>query len=294
VLVKSSADFVGTHSFICVNPATVLFIYYQLPELKKSENISIEVKDAQGNVINNFTSIADSTFLSYDGGPQADPTLPKSKGLNRFVWNLRYPTMDGIPNVYIESSYRGHKTSPGKYMLTLKFGEKSATANFEILSNPLYGIDAKGYQDYHTIMSRVEGEVIRMHKTVNSIYEKRNQLEQLLASLPADERYKILKQQGADLIKRMKAWDEDMVQRKSKAYDDVENFPNKFTANYMFALNHMESDIPRVTKPSLDRIQELDAEWKVLEEKAKQILDKDIPAINKQLWEAGVGAVWKK
>jgi hypothetical protein len=271
-----------------------LVIYYQLPELKKSENISIEVKDAQGNVINNFTSIADSTFLSYDGGPQADPTLPKSKGLNRFVWNLRYPTMDGIPNVYIESSYRGHKTSPGKYMLTLKFGEKSATANFEILSNPLYGIDAKGYQDYHTIMSRVEGEVIRMHKTVNSIYEKRNQLEQLLASLPADERYKILKQQGADLIKRMKAWDEDMVQRKSKAYDDVENFPNKFTANYMFALNHMESDIPRVTKPSLDRIQELDAEWKVLEEKAKQILDKDIPAINKQLWEAGVGAVWKK
>jgi len=38
----------------------------------------------------------------------------------------------------------------------------------------------------------------------------------------------------------MKTWDEEMVQRKSKAYDDVENFPNKFTANYLFLITRQK------------------------------------------------------
>ena len=63
-----------------------------------------------------------------------------------------------------------------------------------------------------------------------------------------------IKKDGDALLKKMKAWDEDMVQRKSKAYDDVENFPNKFTANYLFLINQTESDIPRVNQPSLDRM----------------------------------------
>jgi hypothetical protein len=44
----------------------------------------------------------------------------------------------------------------------------------------------------------------------------------------------------------------------------------------------------------LDRLQELTTEWSGLEARAKQLLDNDIPAMNKQLWDAGVGAIWKK
>jgi hypothetical protein len=196
--------------------------------------------------------------------------------------------------VYIESSFRGHKASPGKYSLVMKMGDKVATTTFEILANPFYNTDAKTYQEYHTLMSRMEGEVDKMHRMINSIYEKRKQLEQLLAALPIDEKFSSLKQAGKALTERMKQWDEDMVQRKSKAYDDVENFPNKFTANYMFMMNHSESDIPRINKPSLDRLQELTTEWAALEARGRQLLEKDIPAMNKQLWDAGVGAVWKK
>ena len=84
-----------------------------------------------------------------------------------------------------------------------------------------------------------------------------------------------------------------MVQRKSKAYDDAENFPNKFTANYMFLLNETESDIPSVNQPSLDLLKELNGQWQVLKSRGDEILDKDVPAFNKALWEAGVGAIWK-
>ena len=41
---------------------------------------------------------------------------PKAKGLNRFVWDMRYATMPGVPGVRIEGSYAGHKAPPGKYI----------------------------------------------------------------------------------------------------------------------------------------------------------------------------------
>lgn len=93
-------------------------------------------------------------------------------------------------------------------------------------------------------------------------------------------------------LKKMKAWDEDMVQRKSKAYDDLENFHNKFTANYLFLINHTESDLPRVNQPSLDRLKELNSQWSTLKIRGNELLERDIPAFNKQLWDAGLGAIW--
>ena len=115
----------------------------------------------------------------------------------------------------------------------------------------------------------------------------------MLSSLPATEKYAAIKKDGEALLKKMKAWDEDMVQRKSKAYDDVENFPNKFTANYLFMINQTESDIPRVNQPSLDRMRELNAQWATLKARADEINNRDIPAFNKKLWDAGMGAIWK-
>jgi len=140
----------------------------------------------------------------------------------------------------------------------------------------------------------METELITMHKMINSLYQKQQQLESLLSSLPTGDKYAAIKKDGETLVKKMKAWDEDMVQRKSKAYDDVENFPNKFTANYLFLINQTESDIPRVNQPSLDRMKELNGQWTTLKARGNEIADKDIPAFNKRLWDAGLGAIWKE
>jgi len=147
--------------------------------------------------------------------------------------------------------------------------------------------------EYHQTMSGMESELTSMHRTINSLYEKQKQLESLLGSLPAGDKFSAVKKEGDALLKKMKAWDEDMVQRKSKAYDDVENFPNKFTANYLFLINQTESDIPRVNQPSLDRLKQLNMEWSALKARGSEILDKDVPSLNKRLWDVGLGAIWK-
>ncbi len=291
---KNDEDFKGSSSDEGVNPANGIVIYYHIEDVKKDQPISLEIKDAEGNLVRTFNSKKDSLFKKWDGGHSAEPTLSTNKGLNRFVWNMRYPTTIGIENVYFEASYAGHKAIPGKYTITLKSGDQQVSTMGEILANPLYPNDMNAYKQYHVVMSQMENEFVLMHKMVNTIDAKRQQLEQLLKTLPKDDKFKAAYTEGGALIKKMKAWDEDMVQRKSTAYDDVENFPNKFTAEYIFLINQTESDIPVVNKPSIDRKQELDAQWSKLKVKAMEILDSDIPALNKKLWDLGVGGVWKK
>lgn len=288
---KTNPDFNGMHPYRGVNPANGVVIYYQLPELKEKAIVSMEIKDAAGNLVRNFTSIPDSTYQEYDSAPPADPVLPKDKGLNRFVWNMRYPTMVGVPNVYIESSFRGHKAAPGKYTATVKAGESSATVEFDILPNPLYNLEAKTYQQYHSVMNEMENELNKMHKMINSLFKKQQQIQQLIASANLSAE---LKKEGQALVEKLKAWDEEMIQRKSLAYDDVENFPNKFTANYLFLINQTESDLPRVNQPSLDRQKELNAQWKTIQSRGNELLEKDIPAFNEKLWKAGIGSIWEK
>lgn len=290
----SEPEFTGANRFRGVNPANGIVIYYNLPELKKTDEISMEIADTTGKVIRTFRSKSDPTFKKWDGGPQGEPTLSKNKGLNRFVWDMRHMTMPGVPNVYIESSYAGHKASPGKYRITIKSGDQTVSTEAEILRNPLYPTTAAEYKEFDQLMTTMENEVATMHRMVNNLYDKQKQLESILASLPADAKYAAIKRDGEALMKKMKAWDEDMVQRRSRAYDDVENFPNKFTANYLFMINATESDIPRVNQPNVDRLKELNAQWASLKARGEEINNKDIPALNKMLWDAGIGAIWKQ
>lgn len=99
------------------------------------------------------------------------------------------------------------------------------------------------------------------------------------------------KEEGQKLLNDLVAWDEDMIQRKSQAYDDVENFPNKFTAEYLFLISQTNSVIPRVNKPSKDRKQELDVQWNTLRSRAEVLSNDVIPAFNQKLWQMGIGAL---
>jgi photosystem II stability/assembly factor-like uncharacterized protein len=290
---KTDLEFKGSDPMYGVNPSNCSVIYYYLPAVKDSLHISLKVIDLSGKVIRTFSSKADTSFTAWDGGPSAEPVLPKSKGLNRFVWDLRHATMPGVPGTYLEASFKGHKASPGKYRLLLTYDGIDGSSDLEIQANPLYPADAKTYADYHDLMSDMEAKLTQMHQLINTLHTKRLQLEKLLGRLPAEDKYKPLQTDGKTLAARLKAWDEELIQRKSKAYDDVENFPNKFTAEYLFLINHAESDIPRPNQPSRDRKKELDAQWALMEAKGKALLEVDIPAFNQKAWVLGIGAVWE-
>jgi photosystem II stability/assembly factor-like uncharacterized protein len=283
---SNSSD--GTSGSVGVNPASGIVVYYELAEEQK-EAIKMEVFDASGKLLSSLSSEKDANFNSYDGGPPTSQVISASKGLNRFVWDTRYPVMPGIPTAYIEASYRGHKVNPGTYTLKIHLGkdeilESSAT----ILENPTLEIPDGQLAEYDLFMSEVEAELTVMHHRVNDVYAIQNQLKAVVKDFAGNE---ALEKEANEIIAALDSWDKDMVQRKSKAYDDVENFPNKFTAEYMFMINQTESSIPRVNKANIARRAELDAQWKLLKAQSDTWLEQTIPTFNAKLWAAGYGAI---
>lgn len=292
VLNDPPEDFEGTSPHSGVNPINGVSVYYYLPEkLADSVHISLAILDERGNVVRNFSSKKDESFAEYDGGPDAEPILTRNKGMNLFIWDMRHSTMPGIPHVYLEGNYRRHKVIPGTYTLALKLPDKEWRTTVSIKSPPTLSIPESQYREYHEFMSRLESELTDMHNKVNSLYKAQLQLEELLNEIKEDEKVAGLIKDGEALLKHMKAWDEDMVQRKSKAYDDVENFPNKFTANFLFLINQTESDVPRVNQSSRDRYKELHAEWEALNKRFEEIALKELPEFNRKLVAAGVTVI---
>lgn len=287
----NSDTFDGSTDFVGVNPANGVVIYYELPALGKKDNISLTITNSKNEVVNSYTSAKDTTYKRWDGGPPPSATLSKKKGLNRFVWDMKHPIMPGIENVYMEANFRGHKASPGTYTLTLKVGNKSYTTSAVIVENPQYKTVAGQYEAYDTFMSDMEGALTEMHNKVNTLDKANKQLQKMVALLKKKKAAKSLIDEGVKLIKALTVWDEEMIQRKSEAYDDVENFPNKFTAEYIFLINQTDSSIPRVNQSNRDRKAELDAQWKPLQKTANDFINTAIPNFNKKLWSAGIGAI---
>jgi photosystem II stability/assembly factor-like uncharacterized protein len=291
----NSSDFNGTDPFEGVNPASGMVIYYHLPEtVTDSTEISLEIKDETGALVRMISSKNNPDFKSYPGGPSAEPVLTVKKGVNRFVYDLRYTTMPGIPTAYIESSYAGHKIIPGTYTLTLKSKLGDSQIKAIVKDNPNHENNPTNFKEYHAFMNQMESELNLMHTMVNKAMDYQTQLEALLNKMEGNPTYTNLLASGKNLMTELKAWDENMVQRKSTAYDDVENFPNKFTANYMFLINQTDSSIPKVNKGSRDRYAELTKEWEPLKAEGTRLLEVAIPAFNKMLGTTGIGVLFVK
>ncbi|MDZ7778978.1 MAG: hypothetical protein U5R14_03440 [Gemmatimonadota bacterium] len=82
-----------------------------------SADVSLEILDADGNTVR--------TFRSQDGeedGPSADP------GLNRFLWDLRYPGPQG--------GGRGPMAVPGRYTVRLDAAGETHEVPLEVLIDP--------------------------------------------------------------------------------------------------------------------------------------------------------------
>ena len=161
------------------------------------------------------------------------------------------------------------------------------TSNFEILKNPNFNVSDKDYTELDKYASHMEKKFNVMAEYINN----NKQLVDKLKNILGDIEDQTIKSNGQILLNKMDGWDKKMMQRKSLAYDDVENFPNKFLADYLFILDEIKGDIPNVSEGILKSLESLDKKWDSLKEEIDNINEYDIPSFNNELWKSGIGAL---
>ncbi|HTI12758.1 MAG TPA: hypothetical protein VL832_29535 [Puia sp.] len=273
------------------NPSTGVVLYYQLPEKGDSTALlTLDILDGNGKTVHHFSDKEEAGFVRFPGGPSPDPVLPKKGGLNRFVWNMRYPTLPGVPNVFIEGDYEGRKAAPGNYSAHLKYGTMEKIVPIKIIPDPRINATAAEYEEQQQWMAKTEVGIREIHESVLRIRKVRKQINEVV-DLIDTTKMKDVADSGKRLAGKLLKWEEELVQNKAQSNDDIINFINKLSADYIFLKGEMDANIPYITSGQKQQYEKLDAGWQKTKTEMNALLDKDVADFNSLCKQKGLDKI---
>lgn len=204
----------GGNSTVGANPPNGAVINYWLKS--KPKDISLEFLDAAGKVVRKFTGRS--------GGP-GEPSVSAEPGLNRFVWNLRLPNAATLPGLIMwGGSLAGPRIVPGSYQVKLSAdGKVVATEPFILKADPRLSTTQEEFQKQFDFLLRSTEKLTATHNAILEIRDLRKQIEDLASRFKPEQTD--LKDQAADIVKRLTAVEEELIQTKIRSSQDALNFP---------------------------------------------------------------------
>jgi hypothetical protein len=152
------------------NPPNGAIIYYWLNE-GVSGPVSLAFHDEAGNLIARFRS--------------DDPNVPAAKrpstrpGLNRFVWDLKYPgpeTLDlslapprNTPLAEPAEPPSGPTVVPGRYRVEMSVGSQIMTAELWMVKDPRLSTAPEDYRRQFELLRELTASLGKLNATVNNI-----------------------------------------------------------------------------------------------------------------------------
>ncbi|MCB0666866.1 MAG: glycosyl hydrolase [Saprospiraceae bacterium] len=245
-------------------------IYFYLPDLEDSTEVTLEFSDSGGKVIETYST------------KNEKPTkLELKKGSNLFVWNLQYPQaerFDGM--IFWAGSLSGPVVLPGIYMVTLKVGGYTQTQEFEVKPDPRSESTYEDMQAQFSFIQEVNLKVTEAHKAIKQIREVKKQLDQVTPALKSIDGSKKIIEMGDEIRKGITEIEEKLYQTKNRSNQDPLNYPIRLT-NKLAYLNtiscggdYAPTKQARMVKEELS--QAIDHELSLL----KRIFEEDLPKFN--------------
>ncbi len=263
-----------------VNPPNGIVLNYYLKNASDTADVAIKFFDSKGKLIRNFnTKDKDENKLSVE------------PGMNQFVWNLTYPSVEKIDKMILwNGNITGPKIVPGDdYRAQIRYGNDSTSVDFKVKPDPNYKLSQEDYQQQYDLLASVKDKFAETQKAIKEIRNIRQQLDNFTEKnkdLPKE-----IKDKAADINKKMNLIEETLYQTKAKSGQDVLNFPIRLNDKLSGVYNAANSGYAIPSKQVREVYQilalQVDAELQKLEalkttdlkEFNKLILAKAIPTI---------------
>ncbi|HZX82418.1 MAG TPA: hypothetical protein VFF19_02550 [Reyranella sp.] len=212
------------HLDVGENPPNGAIVYYWLSE-KDTGPVTLTFRDSAGRKIVDCTS--NDTSLPPAQRPDAKP------GLNRFVWNMKYPGPTKLdyglapprpkPLAPDPENPPGPTVVPGTYGVELTVGEKgnskSHAAKFTVVKDPRLPTTTAEYAAQFALHKELIASVSKLKQAVNRLRKMKRQLEEATGHLGRGER--ALKNRAEGIVRKLSAIESVMVDPHRKSVRDV-------------------------------------------------------------------------
>ena len=155
-------------------------IYYRLETAPAADaEAKLEFLDEQSNLIRAFRPkpAGYEQLSDEDKALDPGPWMPVSAGVNRFVWNLRYPGAKRLRgNKTGEEADRGPLLLPGTYQVQISVGGHSQIRSFEIVNDTRSDVTTDALQEQLSLLLEVRDKMSELYTGVERLRDVSMQL----------------------------------------------------------------------------------------------------------------------
>ena len=266
-------------------PNGVMTFYYLNEELDKDSDFKLEFMEADGDVI--------KTFTNKKAVKNPSPVADTKKGMNRFVWNMRYADAKKVPNAVMWGGrHIGPKAVPGEYKVKMTANGKSQTQLFTILKDPRVNTTQSDFQEQFDLLKDIRDRTSEINEKILTIRSIKDQIN-TLTGLMKESGFKDenVTKAGKELVKSLSTIEERLIQVKSKSRQDPLNYPIRLDNKIAALVGVVSSVDARPTAQSYDVLEDLVAQAQVHYKKLNKVLTDDLYKFNNMVSEAAVPAV---
>ena len=263
------------------NPANGVLLDYYLKEKADTVKVTLDILDMSGKIIRSYTNKKDESFKPYPGGPPAKQVIPAEAGVNRFAWDFRTEALSGVQGVYVYGDYQGYRVAPGKYKARVTHKGQTSETDLEIISDPKVAATTVEWAAQQEFLKQAGDQFEDVHKSVNKMRQVKKQIETYNESLKENTDAKEIVNTGKELIKKIEKWEGNLIEPRSKNFQDVINFPNKLNSEFLQLRNVADTHDPRLTKGVQDRAHDVQAEWGKYKQQLQILINTDVNHYNK-------------
>ena len=270
------------------NPPDGVVTTYYIKEPPK-EMATLTYLDAQGNVIKTFSSVAPEG----EKPEEADLRAPAGAGMNRFLWNMRYPDARRIPqDKSLEGAGVGPLAVPGTYQVVLTVdGQASPPETFEIVKDPRVAASQEDLQAQFDLLMRVRDRLSEANDAVVELRSVRQQVDEWESRAQGGPSAQAVEEAAAGLKEKLGAVEDDLIQVGFRGARDRLHLPVKLNRKLAELLTVVGSADFAPARQMVEVFQDVSEKIDNPLGRLQEVMDVDVPQFINLVHEVEVPAI---
>tara|TARA_Y100000588_G_scaffold103156_3_gene112375 strand:+ start:269 stop:3457 length:3189 start_codon:yes stop_codon:yes gene_type:complete len=268
------------------NPPAGVMIFYWIKEKIEGE-LTLQILDSNDNLIKRFSNIkADESDES------KELILGSESGVNRFVWDMRYPEAVVVPeDKATQDALTGPLAPPGLYKAVLTHDEYSQTQDFEILKDPRVTATQEDLMTQFELLIKLRDSLSHANKTVNDIRNLKTQVTEWVKRAEGTSVSETVFSNGSSVITKLESVEREIVQIDYKGSRDMLNLPPKLNLKFVELINFVAAADYAPPKQAYEATEDFNGSLEPLMQSYDTILEKDLSEFENLIAELEIPSV---